>query len=152
MKTTLVATFDSGRFKAYRLEESPRMSTPRLTLLEEWETEVNRRISEQVTDQAGQFPKGSRTFAQINDMADGEQHNLDLERRRRSVKRIAARIGELLEREKLDSCYLAASQELNHAVMEGLAAHVRPKIQKVVAANLTRLNASEVIGHFVQPG
>jgi hypothetical protein len=148
IKRTLLVLIDSGRFKAYRMEESPRFRTPRLKLLEQWHTPVIRRISDQVTDRAGQFAKGSLSFAAINDMADGERHNLDLERRRRAVKQMAMRVGELLQQETLETCYLGTSKMINQTVLRTLADKVRQRIQKNVTANLTRLNPSAIIKHF----
>jgi hypothetical protein len=101
-----------------------------------------------VTDQAGQFAKGSLSFAAVSDMDDGERHNLELEQRRRALKQMAIRVGELLEREHLKACYLAAARELNRALMDALEEPVRAKIQKNVAANLTRLNPAQIIDHF----
>lgn len=148
MKRTLLVLIDSGRFKAYCMEESPRFRTPRLKLLEQWETPVTRRISDQVTDKAGQFAKGSLSFSAVNDMADGERHNLDLERRRRAVKQMATRVGELLQRETLEACYLATSKMINQTVLSTLPDKVRQRIQKNVTANLTRLNPSAIFKHF----
>ena len=85
MTTKLVVVADLGHFKAYRLEESPDFSRPRIKLLEDWETNVSKHLSEEVTDQAGQFRKGSAP-AGPTDRSDGEEHNLDLERRRRAVE------------------------------------------------------------------
>jgi hypothetical protein len=148
IKRTLLVLTDSGRFKAYRMEESPRYKTPRLKLLEQWDTPVTRRISDQVTDKSGQFAKGSLSFSAINDMADGERHNLDLERRRRALKQMAARVGELLKRERLEICYLASSKMINQTVLSALADQVRVRIQKNVTANLTRLNPATIFQHF----
>jgi hypothetical protein len=116
--------------------------------LEQWHTPVIRRISDQVTDRAGQFAKGSLSFAAINDMADGERHNLDLERRRRAVKQMAMRVGELLQQETLETCYLGTSKMINQTVLRTLADKVRQRIQKNVTANLTRLNPSAIFKHF----
>jgi hypothetical protein len=148
MKRTLLLLMDSGHFKAYRMEESPQFSSPRMQLLEEWDTAAAGRISDQVTDKAGQFSKGSLSFAAVNDMADGERHNLELEQRRRALKQIARRAGELLHLENPDRCYLAAAREMNQALLDSLDAPVRAKIRKNVAANLTRLNLPDIIEHF----
>ena len=152
MTRKLVVVMDSGRFKAYRWEESPQFSNPRLELLEDRDTEVTRRISDQVSDQAGQFPKGSLSFASISDMSNGERHTLDLELRRRALRQSAARISDLLGREEVDGCYLAAGSEINHAVIEALEPRTREKIQKNVMANLTRLDTAEIIRHFQAAG
>jgi hypothetical protein len=81
-------------------------------------------------------------------MADGERHNLELEQRRRALKQMAGRLGELLERENLDGCYLAAPKELNQTLLERIEEPVRAKIQKNVVANLTRLNDGDIIKQF----
>ena len=148
MKRTLLILMDFGHFKAYRMEESPRFSSPRLKLLEEWDTTAHERISDQVTDQSGQFAKGSLSFAAISDMADGERHNLELEQRRRALKQMSSRMGELLEQDDFDTCYLAAAKELNQTLLNTLEQRVRVKIQKNVTANLTRLNPSDIVEHF----
>ena len=148
MKKKLLITLDSGRFKAYRWEHDRNFSHPRLCPLEDWSTEVNGRLSDRVTDQGGQFSKGALSFAAVNDMADGERHNLDLERRRRALKSMAGRIGELLESEDVDGCYLAAPGEVNRAVLNALEPSVRDRVEKNVRADLTRLNPPEIISHF----
>ena len=148
MSQSLLILLDAGRFKAYRMETDRRFSTPRLSLLEEWESGVTDRISDQVTDQAGQFSKGSRSFAAINDMADGERHNLELEQERRALKKMAQRVGELLDQEQVDGWSIAAGKEINQSVVDLLPNSVRGKLQKNVPANLTRLPVPDVLEHF----
>jgi hypothetical protein len=151
MAKKLLIVTDLGRFKAYRFEESPLYSTPRLELLEDRDTKVNERMSEQVTDQAGQFSKGARSFAAVNDMSNGERHNLALEIRRRAVKELADLISQILKQENVDGCYLAAGSEINQTLLDALPPHVRARIEKNVTANLTRLNAAQIIEHFCTP-
>lgn len=146
----LVVTLDAGRFKAYRLEERAEYSRPRLLPIEDWQTEVNDRISEQLTDKAGQFSKGGLSFASINDMADGERHTLHTERRRRALKRMALRIGELLQREPVDGFYLAAPAEITGQLHANLDPAVRGKIERQIPANLTRLSPTEVLDHVCE--
>lgn len=148
MTRKLVVLMDAGRFKAYRWEDSDQFSQPRLVLLEDWETEVNDRMSEALTDQAGAFQKGGRSFSAANDMSNGERHNIDLERRRRALRRMADRVAELLEDPGLQGCYLAAPREINNSVMNSIARGVRQKVEKNVAADLTRLGAPELIRQF----
>jgi hypothetical protein len=146
MTKKLLVVTDLGRFKAYRLEENRRFSHPRLELLEDWETNVNQHLSEELSDQAGRFRKGhSDGDARLS---DGEPHNIDLERRRRAVKTLAKRISELLNEQHLDSCYLAAGSEINQTLIEELDRPTRAKIERNVPANLTRLSHSEVLDHF----
>jgi len=149
MASKLLVLADLGHFKAFLLENGRNFSTPRLELLEDWETNVTHHLSEELTDQAGQYrrrmPVASEGFA---GMSDGEQHNLDLERRRRAVKALARRIGELLDKEEVDGCYLAADRKINAALLDEMGQRARSRIQRNVPANLTRLGASEIIHHF----
>lgn len=148
MSTKLLVVADLGRLKAYRLDARPEFSNPRLQLLEDWETGVNRHLSEEFSDQAGQFRKGPGASEGPSAFSDGEQHNMDLERRRRALKALARRIAELLARERLDGCYLAADRRINQPLLDEMDPATRRKIQKNVAANLSKLSDTEVVGHF----
>jgi len=147
-KTALLVVTDLGRFRAFRYEANPRFSTPRLQVIEEWETEVHAHLSEQLSDQAGQFQKGSRSFGGVNDGASGERHNLKLELERRALKKVANRIRELLALDGLETCYLAAGHEINPAVLEALDPQTRGRVERNVTANLTRLSVPEILDHF----
>jgi len=48
MTRKLLVVADLGRFKAYRFEQDPKFSHPRLELLEDWETGVTHHLSEEV--------------------------------------------------------------------------------------------------------
>jgi len=149
MKRKLLVLADLGHFKAYRLEEDQNFSQPRLQLLEQWDTNVPRHLSEELTDQAGQFRKGT-VPAGASNLSDGEEHNLDLERRRRALKTVATHLRALLNRKEIDvdGCYFAASSEINGAILNELDQQTRSQIQKNVCANLTRLNSDQVIAQF----
>ena len=149
MKKKLLVLADLGHFKAYQFEQDNSYSTPRLQLLEEWATDVPRHVSQQLSDQAGQFRKGTTAGGPSN-LSDGEEHNFDLERRRRALKTVAAHMRELLRKDEpdLDGCYFAAGPEINSAILEALDPQSRARIQKNVCANLTRLNPEQVIARF----
>lgn len=149
MTRKLLVVTDLGRFKAFVFEDSDEFSHPRVELIEEWETQVNERISDQVTDQAGQFSKGGLSFAAVSDMSNGEQHNLGLEQRRRAVKKVANRIHELIrDRKDLNGFYLAAGKEINTTLLEAMNAGDRSRVEKNVHSNLTRIPHPEVVHHF----
>jgi len=149
MTKKLLVVADLGHFKAYRLEESAALRTPRLRLLEDWETNVSDHLSEEVTDQAGQYRKGS-VAAGPSDFSDGEEHHLETERRRRAVKKLAKRMDELLDREGAEECYFAAGSEINQAVLKELNHKTRRRIAKNVSANLTKLTPGQIIDHFCE--
>lgn len=125
-------------------------SSPRLEQVDAFESVYgDDRISRRLSDQAGQFGKGSTGSAAINDGANGERHNINLENRRRSIKEVADRISELLKSGEYESCYLAASNEINNQIMENLSPEARGKIEKNVHRNLVNAAREEVLHHFV---
>src|SRR5205085_4031356 len=132
----------------YRLEKDNRLSRPRLRLIDEYETNVPNHLREEVTDRIGQFRKSSVSAGAAN-ISDGEEHNLELERRRRAAKAVAKRIQEVLKREStVEGWYFAAPREVHKCILDELDPNVRSRIEKVVPADLTRLNPDEVIDHF----
>src|SRR5262245_52286363 len=127
--TKLVVVVDLGRLRAYRLETNPAFSHPRLKLIEVQQTNITHHLSEDVD--VGRFrkePAGS--------LSDGEEHNLELQRRRHAVKTMARGIGELIQRERPDGCYLAADARINQSLLDEMAPAARAKIQKNISANL----------------
>jgi protein required for attachment to host cells len=149
MNKKLLVVADLGHFKAYKLEQNQSFSQPRLQLLEQWDTDVPRHLSQELSDQAGQYRKGSVPSGGSN-LSDGEQHNIDLERRRRALKTVATHMRELLNRKEIDvdGCYFAAGPEINGAILDQLDNQTKSRIQKNVCANLTRLNTEEVVSRF----
>lgn len=148
MKNKLVVVTDLGMFKAYRMEKDPLSSSPRLELLEDFETVVESRISDQVTDQAGRFSKGGTTPGGPAEHANGERHNIRLEQERRVIKQVAEKLSLLLRREDVDGCYFAATGEINRRILDHLHPEVRSKIQKNVASDLTKIDKSQILKHF----
>ena len=145
----LVVLTDTGTFKAFRLEEDAVSSTPRLKPVEAYESVLgDHRISRRLSDQEGQRSKGSVGFAAINDAASGERHNIWLENKRRSVKEIAGKISELLADGEFESCYLAASKEINHLILDHLSPVARGKIEKNVACDLVNARREVILEHF----
>ncbi len=148
MSSKLLIVAGLGKFRAYRFEDSRHYSNPRLELVEAWDTNVASHLAEELSDQAGRFRKGHSEGPSA--LSDGEQRNLDLERRRRAMKTVARRIGELLRREPVEGCYLAAGTEIHKALLCELDQASRARIQKNVTANLTRLKPSEIVQYFCE--
>ena len=147
----LVVLTDLGTFKAYRLEENRANSTPRLERVDAFENQrADDRIGRwMVSDDAGRFKsRGHNTAIATNDGADGERHNIWLENERRSVKQIAERISELLGNGEFESCYLAASNEINREIVEHLTPEARRKIEKNIHCNLVNAPKEQVLEHF----
>jgi len=148
MKNTLVVVSDLGGYKAYRLEADQFNSTPRLDLLEEFNnTAAHGRLVEKVSDLSGRFPR--RTGAShAGAMSAGERHNIVLEQRKRHVRTMANRLNLLMQRPGVEQCYLAASREMNHQLLEELEPQVRAKIGVNVPADLMKVSKAELLRRF----
>jgi hypothetical protein len=146
----LVVLTDLGTFKAYRWEEDGYSSTPRLQPVDSFENvEGDDRISRRLADQSGQFKKGAPAMAATHDQDDGERHNIWLENERRCLKMITDRLSDLLGDGEFDSCYFAASNEINNAILEALPPKARRKIEKNVHRNLVNAPRDQILNHFV---
>jgi hypothetical protein len=145
----LIVLTDTGTFKAFRLDQDPWSSSARLEPVQAYETSLgDDRISRRLSDAEGQHGRGSVTSA-VTSMGDnGERHNIWLENQRRSVKEIADTINGLLEDGEFESCYFAAGNEINHAVLEHLTPKARAKIEKNVHSNLVNAKREEVLNQF----
>jgi hypothetical protein len=149
MKSKMLIVTDLGTLKAFRVDENRLNSHPRLELVKSIDiAEAHTRLSDRVSDQAGQFPRGTGAPAQTSDMSNGERHNIELEHRRRLVKQVAETSEELHRAENPEVIYFAAGQEINHQVVEELPGAVRGKIAKNVHSNLTKTDKGALLGYF----
>ncbi|MCW5551076.1 MAG: host attachment protein [Verrucomicrobiae bacterium] len=152
MKNKWLLVADLGSFKAYRVEASRFTRGPRLELIEAFDnTDAHDRLTDQVTDLAGRFPKGGGPNGANGAMSHGERHNIELEQRKRLTRRLTERINALMAREDFESCFLAVSKEINHQILEGLDLRHRAKIEQNLAADLTKIDKSELLRHFTKP-
>jgi hypothetical protein len=148
MKNTLVVVTDLGSLKAYRLDNSRLLREPRLELIREFNfLEAHAKLGDKVTDQGGRFPR-TMGGGQNGAMSDGERHNIALERRKRLVRQLAQSLEEMLKDKEVEICYLAASREINHQLVDELSPEIRKKIEKNIPADLTKIEKSLLLGHF----
>ncbi len=153
MKNKWLLVADLASFKAYRVETSRFTRHPRLELMEAFNNEsAHDRLIDTVSDLAGRFPKGAGPNAANGAMSQGERHNIVLEQRKRLARRLVERMNTLMRRDDFESCYFAASKEINHQILEELPPQLRAKIQKNLAADLTRIEKSKLLGHFAEMG
>jgi hypothetical protein len=149
MKNTLVVVTDLGCFKAFKLENNHPNQSPRLELLEEFNSaDAHEKLVDHVSDSSGRFPRSTGRSNATGAMSDGERHNMELERRKRLVRQLAQRLNTLARKQEIERCLLAASREINHQLLEELEPQVRAKIEKNVPADLTKLERAEVLRHF----
>ncbi len=149
MKNTVIVVTDLGSFKAYRLDQDGLHSSPRLELIENFNTvTAHGKLGDKLTDQAGQFPKGQGMPGTTGDMSNGERHNIELEQRKRLIKQLAERFNTVVGDEKVERCFFAAGREYNQQIVDELAPRARAKIEKNVPHNLTKIDKSELLKHF----
>jgi hypothetical protein len=146
----MIVVADLGSFKAYKMDGDHAGSTPRLEPVEAWQSEEahNKRsntltVMEGRSAKAGSDPRTSATAS------DGEQHNMQLEKRRRSVKQMAATMHDLLRRERTARCFLAAPKEMLHQLMDALDSDVRARIDRALPLDLTKTDKSSLLDHFM---
>jgi hypothetical protein len=151
MKNTLLVVADLGGYKAFKFDNDdnnrPVHRPPRLEFLEEFDNaSAHGHLVDKVSDLAGRFPRGNG--ASGGAMADGERHNIELESRKRHVRQLAQRLNSLARNHDIDRCFLAASKEINHQLLEELDPEVRLKIEKNIPADLTKLERTDILSHF----
>ncbi len=144
MKNTLIVVMDLGLLKAYRLERT-QQNTPRLVLVEELTTaEAHSKLTDKLSDQAGRYRVPTSNMA----MSFGERQKIDLEFRKRLVKQLAEQLSRLLNRDGVEECYVAASKEINHFILDALGHNERAKIVINLPADLTKVEKTELLDRF----
>jgi hypothetical protein len=142
----MVVVTDLGSLKAYRVTYTRVRGTPRLELVESFEpASAHEKLTDRLSDQAGRYRVPGGRMA----MSYGENHKIQLELRKRLVKQLARQLNTLLREDGLDACYLAASKEINHQLLNELEPPLRRKITKNVPADLTKLDKSELLERLV---
>lgn len=151
MNTKLFIVADLGLLRAYREVQRRQDRQPHLELLEELTLEsAHAKLSEQVTDQAGRFPKGAGTGDVPGDLSAGERLNLETEQSRRLISQLAGRINALLADDAVTQCALAASAPVHKQLLAALNPGARRKLSQVLASNLARTDPQELPAHFAK--
>ena len=148
-KTSLVIVTDLGLLRAYRVIQGRTDHHPHLELVDELRPHVaHQKISDQLSDQAGRFAKGSGASIVPGDLSSGEPHDLDLEQPRRLIKLLAGKIHDLLADVSVATCSVAASAPILRRLLDQLTAPVRAKIAATLALNLTKSDPGELLAHL----
>jgi hypothetical protein len=152
MNTKLIIVADLGLLRAYKQVQGLGDREPHLKLVEELEPEAaHQKLSDQMSDQAGRFPKTAGPNIVTGDLSAGERLNLETEQVRRLISQLAERINALLADESVTSCSLAASAPIHKQLLEELSEKERAKISQVLASNLSKINPSELPRYFSKP-
>jgi Protein required for attachment to host cells len=152
MKNTLIIVADLGTFKAYITDEDEMHSSPRLQLLESTENgEAHAKRGNTLTVMEGKSGKNHGQQAMSANASDGEQHNMHLEKRRRSVHGIAQQTRHWLARHEAARCFIAAPEEILEQVLSHLGPD-RARVRKALPLDLTRVDKPGLVEHFYRDG
>lgn len=151
MNKTLLIVADLGLLRAYRETQNVADRTPHLELIEELKLErAHQKLSDQVTDQAGRFPRGAGAGNISGDLSAGESLNSEFEQSRRLIGQLAGRINALLAKDNVTRCSLAVSGAIHKQLLEALDPKARAKIVQSLASNLTKTDPQALAGHFAR--
>ena len=145
MKKQLLIVTDLGSFKAYTVDQSGLDTMPRLELIEHFNPdEPHRKIEEKNSDLAGRYrapgAKGAAPF--------GERHNLELEERKRLLRRLSGRLNALMADGEVGSCYLAASKGIDQQILNALSPAAQAKIKRNLPADLIKASKAKLLEYF----
>lgn len=151
MNTTLIIVADLGLLRAYRQTQNEADRQAHLELIEEMQlASAYQKLSDQLTDQAGRFPRGGGAGNISGDLSAGESLNSEAEQSRRLISQLAGRINTLLAEDEVTRCSLAVSGAIHKQLLEALDPRARAKIVQSLASNLTKTDPQALAGHFAR--
>lgn len=135
---TIVIVANRGHLVAYRATEGGQLEV--IDSLEPMEG--NEDISDLVTDQAEVFPTDGPETSGYESMPLTEELEI------RSLRQVAGKIEEILEREEASSWGFASGPEISEAIVELLPDECREILTLNVSLDLTNAPAPEVLAKF----
>lgn len=151
MNKALIIVADLGLLRAYRETQNGADRQPHLELIEELKLErAHQKLSDQLSDQAGRFPRGGGAANISGDLSAGESLNSEAEQSRRLISQLAGRINALLTADDVTRCSLAISGAIHKQLLEAIDPKARAKIGQVLASNLAKTDPNELLGHFAK--
>ncbi len=148
MTDKLIILTDLGTLKALRLSHHELTGKPQVKLVEQRDPVApHLRVSDVVTDQAGRFPMQNGA-AGVGQMSNGENHHLEQESQKRTLKLLAEGIEEIIGRENVKGWYFAANSQIDQKILDLLPAPVRSRMQKHVRSDLTKIDKDQILGYF----
>lgn len=156
-ENTMVIVANLGEFKAFEVKRSEGVVENEIKVSHSLESlndiiliEAHKMVHDIVSDSAGRFGN-SRDRAEISGSSRGsigENHNLETERKRRSIKDVASDINAIVENEKPRQLLLAFPQELNAQLLEELTQETKNILIKNITSDLVKTQKDEILSHF----
>jgi hypothetical protein len=150
MKDRVIVVTNLGEFKAYRIHQD-RNSSARLEPIpaEDTPNEHGKR-SNTLTVMEGKSASTPSNQGTTATGSDGEQHNMELEKRRRAVKKIVDNVGKILNGEPERTCAIAAPKEILGQILETMHPTVRVRIDQSLPLDLTWAPKADLLNQFCQ--
>lgn len=149
MNKSLLIVADLGLLRIYRETQNVGDRPPHLELVEELKPEsAHQKLSDQHSNQAGRFPRGSGAANISGDLSAGESLNAGTEQQRRNISQLAERINAFLADDDVTRCSIAISSAIHNQLLDAIAPKARAKIGQVLASNLTKTDPTELHTHF----
>lgn len=152
---TMVIVADLGELKAFHVKKSEGMVENEMKVSYSLEMlndisyiDAHQRVQDVVSDSAGRLGTSGTPNAGKWGSSTGEPHNLQNERRRRSLKDVANDINMIVKNEKPRQLLLAFPQESNAQLLEALTQETKSVLAKNVASDLVKTRTSEILSHF----
>ncbi|MDP3244986.1 MAG: host attachment protein, partial [bacterium] len=121
MNKTLLIVADLGLLRAYRETKNVADRPPHLELVEELKLEsAHQKLSDQLSDQAGRFPRGGGAANISGNLSAGESLNSEAEQTRRLISQLAGRINALLGDNEVTRCSIAISGAIHNQLLEAI--------------------------------
>ena len=143
-ENAMVIVADLGELKAFNVKKNEGMVENELKVSYSLEMlndisyiDAHKKVQDIVTDSAGRLGHSI-----------GENHNLQTERKRRSLKDVAHDINEIVKNEKPNQLLLAFPQELNAQLVDALSAETKKVLVKNVASDLIKTHTADILSHF----
>jgi len=141
---TLIIVADLGELKAYDLKEHKGIVehdskvSYSLELLTDMDyIDAHKKLHEVVSDEAGRFGH-----------LRGEEHDVELEREKRTLKNVAHDIDRIVEEENPEELFLAFPKALNTQLVEKLNEQTKSVLSKNLALDLVKTDREKILSHF----
>lgn len=154
---TVVIVADMGELKAFEVkknkglvENEMKVSYSLKALDDIYYGNAHKKVQDITTDSAGRFGNSSNRAQRLGETGAsiGENHNLDTERKKRSIKDVASDIDTIIQNKNPKELFLAFPQELNAQLVDELTQETKNILVKNVGSNLVNTNTDEILSHF----
>jgi hypothetical protein len=149
MRNTIIVLADLGSFKAYQVKQDTFGGIPRLESLESAQpASAQARRLNRLTVLEGKSASHIGGRRASSSSSDGEQHSMELEKRRRIIKTLVNRLQQLIDHDGELRCFLAAPGEILAQILETLEPAKRKRVEKALPLDLKWATKSKILDCF----